>query len=118
MIGKIAKPVTTYVPTLPNAPIRSTGMPVSTVFTPPIAVIQRTPYAAPRIGASHFFGEAIPMISVARNKSHGLRRFVASAFPIPTDAMNPTLSPKAIVAISVLCMRPSIYSGMTGLIPS
>ena len=117
-IGNSAKPVTTYVPTSPIAEIKSTGIPVNTALIPPIPVRQINPQSAPKIGASHFFGAAIPMISVARNNNHGFKRFVTNAFPIPTDAIKPTLSPNAIEAISPRCIRPSIYSGITGRIPS
>lgn len=58
------------------------------------------------------------MISVAKNNNQGFNKFVANALPIPTDAIKPTLNPNATDAISDRCILPSIYSGITGRIPS
>ena len=58
------------------------------------------------------------MMSVAKNNNQGFNRFVAKALPIPTEAIKPTLKPNAIDAISERCSLPSMYSGITGRIPS
>ena len=52
-------------------------------------------------------------VIVVMHSSQGFKRFVTRALPIPTEAIKPTLSPKAMEAISVRCIRPSIYSGIT-----
>ena len=91
---------------------------MSTALIALIPVKQSKPYSPPKIGANHFLGEAIPIISVAKNNNHGFIKFVAKALPIPTEAMNPTLKPNATEAISERFIRFSKYSGITGLIPS